>query len=106
MYGENGKASDCDDSTFLELGYYFLLLLFSNGGNGEAKECNGRTFIELRYFFIYFARYMAGTGKQVIETGARFGQRAEYMEIRKRYFYICVLTLLYILFFISRSLLL
>jgi hypothetical protein len=29
-------------------------------------------------------RYMAGTGKQVIETGARFGQRAEYMEIRKR----------------------
>jgi len=29
-------------------------------------------------------RFMAGTRNDVIATGARFGKRAEYMEIRKR----------------------
>jgi len=29
-------------------------------------------------------RFMAGTRNDVLATGARFGKRAEYMEIRKR----------------------
>ena len=69
-------------------------------GTGKQGLATGEgTFIELRYFFIIFPRYMAGTGKQVIETGARFGQRAEYMEIRKRYFYMCPDTTTYPLFY-------